>query len=95
MMNMLIRPIDGTETEGIRLTAGILAVAENPPVAPFLTFAERRTVLDGQGFLWTLSDDGTVVERMIVLSCRCGHVELTTYVDSVEVSREIVSTEVR
>ncbi len=92
---MLIRPVDGTETAGVRLTAGILAVATEPPVAPFLTFAERRTVLDGQGILWTLSDDEASVERMIVLSCRCGHVELTTYVDGEEVSREIVSAGVR
>lgn len=87
---MRVRTLDGTEAAGTQL---VLAVMEHAPAGahgPWTADLGKAAVVDGEGAVWFVGTDD--VGRLVPLSCRCEHVELTTYSRGAEISRTVTTT---
>ncbi|WP_435245868.1 hypothetical protein [Streptomyces sp. NRRL F-5630] len=84
---MKIRALDGRQAAGTGLVLDMLEHAEFAPPGPWTVDTGRAAVLDGEGAVWVIGEGD--VSRLLALSCRCGHLELTTYRDGAEVSRKV------
>lgn len=85
-----IRPVQGSVAAGIALVAAVMEHAGAVPSGPWSTHADMQALVDEKGVTWFV--EGDQVSRLVALSCRCEHAELTTYREGVEMGRVIAST---
>lgn len=84
---MRVRVLDGSEAAGMRLLAAVVEHAERVPGGGWSFSAAQRALVDSEGAVWTLSEGGAAVERLVFLSCPCECGEVTEYRDGEEISR--------
>ena len=87
---MRVRTVDGTEAAGTMLVLAVMEHAEEAPEGPWTAQLGMAAVVDGEGAVWFVGTDD--VGRLVPLSCRCEHAELTTYRKGVEISRTVTTT---
>lgn len=84
---MRVRTLDGTEAAGLVLALAVVEHAEGAPEGPWLVNLGDAMVVDGSGTAWFVGTDS--VSRLLELSCRCEHWELTTFSRGAEISRTV------
>ncbi|MFF8264071.1 hypothetical protein [Streptomyces virginiae] len=91
---MKVKAIDGREAAGAQLLIRVVehAPAEALPPGDWVSEASAGRLLDAEGGVWFIADDGQGVQRLRYLSCSCSCPELTTYRDGSEIFREVSST---
>ncbi|MFF1906014.1 hypothetical protein [Kitasatospora sp. NPDC058218] len=85
MTDRVVRMLDGTEAQGVRVALAVLGHAKTEPPRPWTVTCSEGQLMDGDGAVWTV--DGGQAARLLVLTCPCGCTELTTYRSGVETSR--------
>ncbi|MER5507173.1 hypothetical protein ABT052_17810 [Streptomyces sp. NPDC002766] len=84
-----MRTLDGTEPAGLQLVLAVLEHAERAPEGPWTADLGRAAVVDGEGTVWFVGEES--VDRLVPLSCRCEHAELTTFLGGVEIFRTVTA----
>ena len=87
---MKVRTVDGTDAAGLELALDVLRHAEAVPEGPWTVQLGMAAVADATGAVWFVEDGQ--VSRLVHLPCPCGHAELTTFRDGVEVYRSTART---
>ncbi|KPC79534.1 hypothetical protein [Streptomyces sp. NRRL S-4] len=87
---MNVRTLDGTEAAGFLLVLDVYRHAESAPAGPWTAQLGMAAVVDGSGAVWFVGDGE--VSRLVPLSCRCEHAELTTYSKGAEICRTVTLT---
>jgi hypothetical protein len=84
-----VRTLDGTEAAGLQLVLAVVEHAETVPVGPWTAQLGMAAVVDGEGAVWFVGDGD--VGRLVPLGCSCEHVEYTTFIGGLEISRSVAT----
>ncbi|MCD9145787.1 hypothetical protein [Streptomyces albireticuli] len=87
----MVKAIDGRTAAGVRLLTVVVEHAEASamPSGRWLTEASEGRLMDVEGSVWFVVEDGLEVQRLRMLSCPCSCAELTVYQDGREISRTV------
>ncbi|MFE3109351.1 hypothetical protein ACFXKJ_02840 [Kitasatospora indigofera] len=91
MTQRLVRTVDGTVPQGMRVVLDVMEHAPAEPPRPWLVRQGAGQLLDGDGVTW-FAEPGWVV-RLVALSCPCSCAELTVYESGAEISRFVARLE--
>ncbi|GGV06293.1 hypothetical protein GCM10010495_18030 [Kitasatospora herbaricolor] len=91
MSERLVRTVDGTVPQGMRVVLDVMEHAPVEPPRPWLVRQAAGQLLDGEDVTW-FAEPGRVV-RLVALVCPCSCVELTVYESGMETSRFVARLE--